>query len=122
MKFTLCSTQNSPKPSAYNRILFPPNFYELTGFPFNLGKGSCLLKTTTLLLCAKYPFTRFLYIRMATIHSTCKSNIYYTRNVLPRIKIKNYLERERERTSTSSTSMSISSHFNALTITSNFSW
>lgn len=47
-------------------------YYDSMGFPFNLGKGSCLLKTTTLLLWAKYPFTRFLYISMAIIHSTYK--------------------------------------------------
>uniref|UniRef100_A0A2P2KCB3 PCI domain-containing protein 2-like n=1 Tax=Rhizophora mucronata TaxID=61149 RepID=A0A2P2KCB3_RHIMU len=29
------------------------HLYELTGLPFNLGKGSCLLNTTTLLLWAK---------------------------------------------------------------------
>ena len=31
----------------------PASHYEPTGFPFSLGKGSCLLRTTTLLLCAK---------------------------------------------------------------------
>ena len=106
------------------------HLHELTGFPFNLGKGSCLLKTTTLLLCAKYPFTRFLCINMATIHSTYSSKekanlINWSCKTISQkespINARNWKDMG-EKISTSSTSMSISSHFSAFTITSNFIW
>lgn len=73
-KFTNFSTSNTTEAIWLNKWnhLLPLRSYELTGFPFNLGNGSCLLRTTTLLLCAKYPFTRFLYISMDIIHSTYK--------------------------------------------------
>lgn len=118
-KFTNFSTSNTTEAIWLNKWnhLWPLRSYELTGFPFNLGNGSCLLRTTTLLLCAKYPFTRFLYISMDIIHSTYKNCNRYLMKFPTK---KNYQLRERERESTSSTSMSISSHFNALTITSNF--
>lgn len=120
-KFTNFSTSNTTEAIWLNKWnhLWPLRSYELTGFPFNLGNGSCLLRTTTLLLCAKYPFTRFLYISMDIIHSTYKNCNRYLMKFPTK---KNYQLRERERESTSSTSMSISSHFNALTITSNFTW
>ena len=95
-KFTNFSTSNTTEAIWLNKWnhLLPLRSYELTGFPFNLGNGSCLLRTTTLLLCAKYPFTRFLYISMDIIHSTYKNcNRYLMR--FPNKK--NYQLRERER-------------------------
>lgn len=53
-------------------------------FPTTTGNGSCLLRTTTLLLWDKYPLIMLLWIRVAIMHSTCKKavEIVYEKHIL----------------------------------------